>query len=689
MRHPLPKTILALAAVHTAFAQSDSIPTYDLAPFVVVAPNVWSAQASVLRDQISSAKPMDLASTLSAAMPSVALTRRGPLAGDLVLRGFSRDNILITVNDNQTFCACPNRMDPPAFHLSSQQIESIQIRKGPFSVDQGSSVGGAIAVRTTASTETAFARAYGYVGRFNYYAAGATFGAPVSNSFALIGGAYYQRGDAYKTGSGLRFTELPGTNFLPQFRDTKAFEVISFESTASLRLSGGGQLTANYAYQDAKDVLYPGLRMDAPTDTMNRIAVTLNLPVSMGIADSIEANVAYSHVDHDMTDARRTSVNNMGGQFVVRGYFMRTQATSAFASLRLGLRKAIGESSLLRYGIDTGRRYWDADNIIGMMPNDMLPDTVSDKTGAWAVLEHRQNGWSFESGGRLDYAKTRARKDISFVQSIQNTTTNDQTDVLPSLYALLSRDITPSLTLYTGLGMATRLPDPQERYINLDRPMANPDWVGNPDLKPVRNIEWQGGMQWRKSAFDARLSIFHAWVADYIYLVRLNPIPGIAPGGATSYANIDVRLYGLTLDGGWNLNDILRIEGGLSWQRGVKSERPLNVTNDVVAEIPPLRARIAALFAYAAITAKAEVEFQDDLKRIDADLGERELDGWAIVNLAAGWRIHKHVTLSAGVDNLFNKDYAVANAYLRNPFGAGNTLPEPGRFWYLRAGIEF
>jgi iron complex outermembrane receptor protein len=688
---------LSLLFSTSLFGDSEAMPVYDLEAFVVVAPNVFVPENSVSRDFIQSAKPVDLAAILSSKLPAAALTRKGPLAGDIVLRGFTRDNVNITVDGNKTFCACPNRMDPPAFHVSSQQIEGVRVRTGPFSVDQGGSVGGTIAVQTTLPGDEAFARAYGYAGSFDYYAGGLTVGTPLGEAAKLLGGLYYQEGGVYKDGSGRRFTELPGLNYRSEYLDATAFEVVTAETKLTYDFGESSHLTVNYAYQDASDVLYPGLRMDAPTDTMNRLGIAISHLVAANFADRVEASLAFSHVDHDMRDSFRTSFSTRVGNptIAARGYFMRTEATSTYVGARAEFSKTLDNADFLRYGIDLSQRYWDADNIIGIMQrNDMLPDTLSEKLGFWGVYEHRSGPWALETGLRLDLAKSEAREDISFLHDRRpDTTSNRQDDVLPSLYALLSRELGESTEAYAGLGYASRMPDPQERYMNLDRPdplppmAANPDWVGNPDLDPVHNLEFQTGIRWETEAFDAELSAFHAWLDDHIYLVDL-PVDPSDPE-TTSYDNIDARLYGMSAQAGWQASESLRLEAGLAWQRGVKESRPVNATNDVLGEVPPLRGRLAAILTQGKFTARAEAQFQDTLDRVDPDLGEREVSGWGVVNLVASYQFSESLSLSAGVDNLFDKTYAVSNAFVRDPFRAGIIVNEPGRFVFLRAGLEF
>lgn len=120
-----------------------------------------------------------------------------------------------------------------------------------------------------------------------------------------------------------------------------------------------------------------------------------------------------------------------------------------------------------------------------------------------------------------------------------------------------------SLNLYTGLGYATRPPDPQERYMNLDKPGTNPDWVGKPDLDPVHNLEWQSGFSWQAGDLALKGSAFYAWLDDLVYLGKL-----AVPNKATSYTNIDARLYGFSLDSEWTASETITLKAGLAWQRG-------------------------------------------------------------------------------------------------------------------------
>ena len=77
----------------------------------------------------------------------------------------------------------------------------------------------------------------------------------------------------------------------------------------------------------------------------------------------------------------------------------------------------------------------------------------------------------------------------------------------------------------------------------------------------------------------------------------------------------------------------------------------------------------------------------------DADAGEKELSAWNVFNLRAGYTFNKYVTLNAGIDNLFNEAYAVANSYELDPLTPDAThvaiVNEPGRFYYASLSFRF
>mgnify|MGYP000438081782 CR=1 FL=1 len=83
----------------------------------------------------------------------------------------------------------------------------------------------------------------------------------------------------------------------------------------------------------------------------------------------------------------------------------------------------------------------------------------------------------------------------------------------------------------------------------------------------------------------------------------------------------------------------------------------------------------------------------DTWDNYDADNGEQEIDSYAVLNLKVRQDLNKNFDVTLGIDNVFNKTYAVNNTYkdLILLSGAGDVMMmnEPGRYYYVNASFKF
>jgi len=133
---------LGLAFVALAKGDEQSLPAIN-----VEAPRLYPYESTINRQALDRESANDMGQALSA-MPGVAKIRKGGIANDVVVRGFYRDNISVLTDNQKLFGACPNRMDPPAFHTSLAEIESVTVIKGPFDIRHQGSMGGSVAIIT-------------------------------------------------------------------------------------------------------------------------------------------------------------------------------------------------------------------------------------------------------------------------------------------------------------------------------------------------------------------------------------------------------------------------------------------------------------------------------------------------------------------------------------------------------------
>ncbi|MCH8476198.1 MAG: TonB-dependent receptor [Opitutales bacterium] len=661
-------------------------PIFELNP-VRVTGTAISADETHSGRVLALSKPVDLAEVLSRESSSFTHVRKGPVAGDFLLRGLGKDNIEVTLDGSQIQGACPNRMDPPAFHVSSQQIRRVTVRTGPFDVESGSSIGGSVRVETGLNPAAPAFQTTFFAGQFDSFGGGAQ-GQFRGDDFSLGGGAFYQEGGVYKDGAGNHFTDAPQGNnaYRPGVSSGKAFAIWNATALAEVPLPNG-VLDLSVGYNDARDVLYPGLRMDGIKDVSWRGRLAYRHTQAVPWADEWVLRVSGSRVEHDMTDTFRMS-SQMNPVFAQRGFMMRTEAETQVGEVALTADRKVANWDL-RYGTDYREIRWHADNIIMMQTNDFLPDTLLRRGGLWASGFQSFGDWDLEVAGRLDVGTSRARRDISFLQEVQDTSTNRQTDILPAGYLLVGHALDTNHRLEVGLGHGNRQPTGQERYMQLNHPnsmMANR--LGNPDVNPVRSTEIRLSLEGEKEAVSYRAAVFHSWLTDYIYPVG-RPNPDLAQGNTNTFDNIDARLYGLELSGAIDWSAYLRSEAGISWQEGRKSSLARGMTDRVLGEIPPLQGRLASSLRHETLGLMVEGLWADSQSRIDEEIGEQRISGWVTMNVQAQWQLSETLLLSGGIDNVLDREYATNNAFVRDPFTAGVVVNEPGRFAYLRATVEF
>jgi iron complex outermembrane recepter protein len=79
--------------------------------------------------------------------------------------------------------------------------------------------------------------------------------------------------------------------------------------------------------------------------------------------------------------------------------------------------------------------------------------------------------------------------------------------------------------------------------------------------------------------------------------------------------------------------------------------------------------------------------------KISATNGEAASPGWVAANLWFGVNMGGALTLSGGVENVFDRRYADhlagRNRVLLSDVAVGEKLPAPGRSLFVRVGIDF
>ncbi|WP_221251626.1 TonB-dependent receptor domain-containing protein [Desulfuromonas versatilis] len=620
--------------------------------------------------------------------------RKGAIANDVVLRGFQGDDLNVLLDGVRLYGGCPNRMDSPAFHFDFAEVEQIHILKGPYDLSNPGSLGGLVEA-TTRSAAPGFGGDLNLtLGSWDMVNAAGTIGFGGEGGDALAGHAY-KYSLPPRSGDGKRITDIyPVTSsnrYRPEQIDSRAYDIHTTWLKAGLNPTAGSRSELGYSYQEADHVLYPYLQMDAEYDRTHRLNWLYRIADPVPGLEQIQLQAFWNQVNHLMHDELRES--SRPSMMVTRDYMMRTDAYSRVVGLKLGTTLAAGDGTL-KTGLDAYRRTWDAANQLaafGYEKQPMIPDVDTDNLGAWGEYSlPLGDSLTLTGGVRGDLTRVEANKLESdrlgslYQPYFPGTTLEADADFAEwSGNLQLSWSAGDALEVFAGLGSGVRVPDPQELYVGLRKPMGS-NRVGNPELDPTRNNQVDLGVKYTAERIYLSASLFYSRLQDYIELVRLPDPDGADPLlPATSFENIEASLWGGEIGAQLALPGDLFLRAALAYSEGENRD-----DDTPLAEIPPLNGSLTLRYDSGRWFVEASEQFADHQDRVDPALDEQPTAGWAITNLKAGLT-RSAWDLYLGVDNLFDKFYTRHLSYQRTPFASGVQVPEPGRFAYLSVAWHY
>ncbi len=642
----------------------------------------------VFEEDIKITRQIDIGEILSNLYPEINHIRKGGTANDIVIRGFGRDNINVLLDGARIYGACPNRMDPPIFHMSTPQIKEVNILEGPFDLSNQGSLGGTVNL-VSKDPESGLGGSFGFTGGSFSYMSGNLQVYGGNEKIKALFGISKQYSKPYESGEGKKITEYPtGTSaYQNDEKDREAFDITNVWGKIVLTPNTNNEIKISYAYDNAEDVLYPYLMMDAVYDRTHRANIdyvnkSLNLKVS----------TYWNKVKHDMQDKWRVSaVPWTDGTKSSRGYMMKTLAETETYGFKL---EKVHNFQIFKMtaGIDGYLRNWKADNELMTLDNSgMIPDVDIKNLGFYIKGDKKIKKWIISGGFRYDNTKSEADRNAlgnsnkNLYDTYYTNYDLSKTDSYISANLIGRYKIDKRSSLYIGAGHTVRVPDPEERYIALkkpDPPMVNPDkpdWVGNPELKPTKNNEVDAGFEFYRGMFAVKGNVFYSKLKDYIYLTKIKDKTNTL--NAMSYQNIDAHIYGGDLSILGVLSDTVSVEAGVAYQKGKKDSG--NYNDSDLAEIPPLKTRLAVKYDNGDFFTIVESIYASKQDSVDEDLKEIPTKSYYVINLKMGVNLGSHIFVGGGIDNILDKNYYTHLSYLRNPFSAGTKIPEPGRFFYV------
>ncbi len=101
------------------------------------------AQSEIVMDPMKRVSQPRSVGDLFKDIKGFGITKRGAYASEPVFRSFKYEQLNIQIDGGMKMVnACPNRMDPITTHIIPEEVEKIEIVKGPFTVRFGQNFGG-------------------------------------------------------------------------------------------------------------------------------------------------------------------------------------------------------------------------------------------------------------------------------------------------------------------------------------------------------------------------------------------------------------------------------------------------------------------------------------------------------------------------------------------------------------------
>jgi iron complex outermembrane receptor protein len=624
---------------------------------------------------------VDLAEILSDELIEASMIRKSGYGNEVGLRGFTKSNLRFSQDDTLIEGSCGSRKDPPLSHVNLLTIQKIEVKEGPYDVSVPGALGGSINVITKEPREGIHGEVLSKFGSYEYLSQGLFLSGGNNMLQGLLGYNYSESGQ-YKDGAGNKLTSF-NPNYNDEGKKLEAFRKNDFWAKASVEPADNQKISLSASYGGAHDILTPRVAMDTEKEKtyLNMLEYTLNNLNSISRELSIFGY--YNRIEHYPYGKYRTGPGEINQRRIEAISYISGAQVENITETGLGL---------LTYGTDLYFRNWYGDVInrsTGIVVNDELfPDVDESNFGLYLKAESDIGNLSATAGFRVDVFHTRANEDLKYSKAV--TDTNGQVDALPAANLFLKYFLSDAAELFGGLGLSNRMPTTVERYVQ-----ESDTYYGNPDLKPSRNLEADLGIESRLAeGLIVKLKGFYSYLPDYIYQQY--------SGGVRTYTNIDAYIFGGDATAAYDLWAGFAVGGGLSFQRGRKLTQPAGNSDKDLAEICPLKTKLALTYDQSGLFAVYEWLHSLDDKDVDSDAGETPLDGWDVFNFRVGYQFADEtgsasflngLSLNFGIDNMFDQKYAVANSYEYDPTDPDGTnvriVNEPGRFIYGSLSYRF
>ncbi|MDY0101392.1 MAG: TonB-dependent receptor [Lentimicrobium sp.] len=679
-------TAVLLAAATLSFAQSD---TLVLEEILITAKNPLNLTKSNIEGRTIQVENPHDGGAMFINQAGFGVEKRGNYGMEPVLRGFKYSQLTVLIDGGvHSTNACPNRMDPAISQVAPEEIEKIEVIKGPFSVRYGTALGGIINIvnrkpdrsadkKVTGSVDAGFQSNGG-----NLYSD--LFVQTVLSKFDFSLSAGYKDYGNYKSGSGQEIAS--------------SFSRFGYATKFGYQFSDNQRLQLTWRQSMAKDVLYAGLPMDADKDNSSMLSLDYAVNNLTPMAKSFKIKLYGSFVDHEMSNTLRPA-------------YQAVHAVSPVTAKVMGGRTELGlqtsGNNLLYAGFDVKHIGKDGyrerlvykNTCNGQVFEDPMlfidktwQDSNQDDLGLF--LENKRElstslYWSL--GLRGDFVSYGINDPVIGFEEQYNNKIQPESRLDFSATTNLTWFLPKGFNLFFAVARSTRAPELTELFINhLSVGMDAYEYLGNPNLKSEVNYQADIRVEKKNEKLVLFADVFYAYINDYITasvdttILRIYT-PCQDPKFTKVFNNVEKALL-TGFEAGFDWQIIPRLNYNLSvsytYGQNLSWEEPLS-------EITPLTVQTALAYKTQKFHTELHARLVGEQDRVSESFYESKTPGFSVFDFYADYTLWGSLEIMASVRNIFDKNYVEHLSRAYKAMDIQSMYYEPGRSFNFGLKYKF